>query len=267
MPVLSAIGAGNMAGAILQGVLSSGALQAGELGFFDVDPQKREALAQRGLVSFDSIPALCRNSHYLLLSVKPQVVPAVLEELKPVFDPQRHVLISIAAGISEAFLRGALGKDAKLILAMPNTPLLVGKGATAIARCGPVTQEEFDRAKGFFSGAGMVREVPPDQLSAVIAVNGSTPAYLTLISQYFCQYAQEQGVDFDTANQLFAQTMVGAAAMLTQTGLSHQALIDMVTSPGGTTRAGLDALAASGLEETVRTCCDATLRRARELGK
>lgn len=265
MAVVSAIGAGQMAQAIFQGIVSSGALKAEELGFFDPHPQ--EALAQKGYAAFDSIQALCQGSQYLLLSVKPQIAPQVLEELKAYFDPRRHLLLSIAAGISEDFLRGYLGAEARLILVMPNTPILVGQGATAMARCAPTTREEFDFAMSLFSGAGMVREIPKDQLNQVIAVSGSTPAYLYLISKIFCDYAARQGIDFDTANTLFAQTMTGAAAMLTQTGMSHQQLMDMVTSPGGTTRAGLDTLEAQGLRQVLESCCDATIRRAYELGR
>jgi len=163
-------------------------------------------------------------------------------------------------------LKAALGPEAKIILVMPNTPILVGEGATAMSRCEPTTAQEFQFAMELFQGGGVVREVPRDRMNEVIAVNGSTPAYIYLLAKYFCEYAQAQGIDGEAANALFSQTLVGAAAMMTQTGKTHQELIDMVTSPGGTTLAGLEALKAAGLEQTIRDCCDATIRRAYQLG-
>ena len=198
--------------------------------------------------------------------MKPQQAEEVLREMAPAMGPET-VVVSIAAGISARYIRGILGEGTKVVLVMPNTPLLVGCGATAVARCQPTTQEEFDYVKGVFSSAGLVEEIPADKMNEIIAVSGSTPAYLYLFAQCFCRYAVEQGIDFDTANRMFCQTMAGAAKMMTETGMTHQQLIDMVTSPKGTTLMGLEALKEGGLEELVRRCCDATIRRAYELGR
>lgn len=266
MAIFSALGAGNMANAILDGAVSAGYLVPGDTGTYNVHEEKRKAMAAKGYRVYRTIGELCRDSRYLLLSMKPQQAEEVLREMAPAMSPE-HVVISIAAGISRKYIQSILGEGTKVVLVMPNTPLLVGCGATAMACCPPTTPEEFAFVRGVFSSAGLVEEIPEDRMNEIIAVSGSTPAYLYLIAQYFCRYAGEQGIDAGTANRLFCQTMVGAARMMTETGKSHQELIDMVTSPGGTTLMGLTALREGGLEPLIRDCCDATIRRAYELGR
>ena len=266
MTTFSALGAGNMANAILSGAVAAGCLKPEEIGTYNVHEEKRRAMAAKGYTVYTSIPELCRDSRYILLSMKPQQAEEILLAMKPAVS-SRNVIISIAAGISQKYIQSILGAGAKVVLAMPNTPLLVGCGATAVACCPPTTQEEFDFVKGVFSSAGLVREIPGDKMNEIIAVSGSTPAYLYRIAQCFCQYAVQHGIDEETANAMFCQTMVGAAKMMTETGKTHQELIDMVTSPKGTTLMGLEALEAGGIRELIQSCCDATVRRAYELGK
>jgi pyrroline-5-carboxylate reductase len=266
MTIFSALGAGNMANAILSGAVASGCLKPQDIGTYNVHEEKRRAMAEKGYVVYATIPELCRNSQYILLSMKPQQAEEVLLAMKPVISPEK-VVISIAAGISQGYIQSILGAEVKVVLVMPNTPLLVGCGATAIARCAPTTPEEFDYVKGIFASAGMVREIPGDKMNEIIAVSGSTPAYLYRIAQCFCDYAAAHGIDRDTANALFCQTMIGSARMMTETGKTQQELIDMVTSPKGTTLMGLEALEKGGLPELIQSCCDATIKRARELGR
>lgn len=266
MTMFSALGAGNMANAILAGAVSAGYLSPGEVGTYNVHEEKREAMAAKGYRVYRTIAELCRESRYILLSMKPQQAEEVLREMAPAMGPET-VVVSIAAGISARYIRGILGEGTKVVLVMPNTPLLVGCGATAMACCPPTTPEEFSYVRGVFSSAGLVEEIPEDKMNEIIAVSGSTPAYLYLIAKHFCRYAEAKGIEAGTANRLFCQTMVGAARMMTETGKSHQQLIDMVTSPGGTTLMGLTALEEGGLEKLIGDCCDATIRRAYELGR
>lgn len=266
MSLFSALGAGKMANAILSGAVDSGYLAPSDIGTYNIHEEKRKGMAEKGYTVYPSVEDLCRDSRYILLSMKPQQAEEVLGQMVPAFSPDK-VVVSIAAGISGGFIRSILGEEAKVVLVMPNTPLLVGCGATAIARCAPTSGEEFAFVRGVFASAGLVEEIPEDKMNEIIAVSGSTPAYLYLIAQYFCQYAGEHGIDADVANRMFCQTMVGSAKMMTETGMTHQQLIDMVTSPKGTTLMGLTALKEGGLEELVRGCCDATIRRAYELGR
>lgn len=266
MAIISALGAGNMANAILDGAVAAGYLKPEEIGTYNIHEEKRRKMGEKGYRAYLSIPDLCRDSRYILLSMKPQQAEEVLRELAPVYTPDK-VVISIAAGISRKYIQGILGEGSKVMLAMPNTPLLVGCGATALACCPPTTPEEARFVRGLFSSAGLVEEIPEDKMNEIIAVSGSTPAYLYLIAKHFCEYAQDCGLDGGLANRMFCQTMIGAARMMTETGMTHQQLIDMVTSPKGTTLMGLTALKEGGLEAIIRDCCDATIRRAYELGK
>lgn len=266
MAIFSALGAGNMANAILDGAVASGYLGTEDVGTYNVHEEKRKKMAEKGFRVYPTIGELCRDSRYILLSMKPQQAEEVLREMAPAFSREK-VVVSIAAGISRKFIQSILGEETKVVLAMPNTPLLVGCGATALACCPPTTPEEFGFVRGVFSSAGLVEEIPEDKMNEIIAVSGSTPAYLYLIAKHFCQYAQEQGLDAGVANRMFCQTMAGAAKMMTETGMTHQQLIDMVTSPKGTTLMGLTALEEGGLEGLIRGCCDATIRRAYELGR
>lgn len=266
MAMISAVGAGNMANAILDGAVAAGYLKPEEIGTYNIHEEKRKRMAEKGYRVYTSIRELCLESRYILLSMKPQQAEEVLQELAPSFSEEK-VAVSIAAGISRKFIQGILGEGSKVVLAMPNTPLLVGCGTTALSCCEPTTAEEFGFVRGLFGSAGLVEEIPEDKMNEIIAVSGSTPAYLYLIAKYFCEYAQRQGLDFELVNRMFCQSMVGAARMMTETGKSHQELIDMVTSPKGTTLMGLTALKEGGLEELIERCCEATIRRAYKLGK
>lgn len=266
MAIISALGAGNMANAILDGAVAAGFLQPEDIGTYNIHEEKRKKMGEKGFQVFTSIRELCLDSRYILLSMKPQQAEEVINEMVPFYSSEK-VVISIAAGISRKFIQDILGKGSKVVLAMPNTPLLVGCGATALSCCPPTTPDEFDFIRGLFSSAGLVEEIPEDKMNEIIAVSGSTPAYLYLIADLFCRCAQERGLDFDLANRMFCQTMTGAARMMTETGKTHRELIDMVTSPKGTTLMGLTALEEGGLERIIRDCCEATIRRAYELGK
>ena len=148
---------------------------------------------------------------------------------------------------------------------MPNTPLLLGEGATALCRTSNVPEEDFARVRSAFSCCGVTQEIDEAQMNAVIAVSGSSPAYLYLLSKLTCDYAAQQGIDPKTALTLFCQTMKGSADMLLNSGKDPQALIDMVTSKGGTTFALLNVLKEQGFNEVMISSFEACTHRAEEL--
>ncbi|MEG1389921.1 MAG: pyrroline-5-carboxylate reductase [Angelakisella sp.] len=266
MSIIGVIGAGNMASAIVDSSINCGFLTPSEVMTYDVDPDKLSSMKAKGIAGVDSISDLVKTCKYILLSVKPQVVPQVLPEIGSHMSDD-SVVISIAAGISAQFIRDGLGKtDAKIILVMPNTPIMVGEGAAAYCCTSNVNYEEKTFGKGLFGASGTVEEISSDRMNEVIAVHGSTPAYIYLITKYFCEYAAAHGIPMDVANRLFCQTLIGSAKMMTETGQSHDQLIEMVTSPGGTTLSGLNSLKDSDLCKTIHDCCDATVKRAYELG-
>lgn len=263
---LGFIGAGNMAGAIINGIVSAQLHSPAEMAVYDIKNTQCESFAKRGLSVFPSALHLAESCDYLVLAVKPQNFTNVLREIKPAVQKET-VFISIAAGISAEFIKQELGFDAKVVRVMPNTPLLIGCGSVAISCVQPTSNEEFEFAKRIFGAAGAVEEVSADKMNEVIPLNGSSPAYIYLFAKTFVDRAVEAGFDADTANRLFCNALIGSAKMMLEAGKSHQELIDMVTSPAGTTYAGLEALHRNHFEKALIECFDDTVRRAYELGK
>ncbi|MEG0541087.1 MAG: NAD(P)-binding domain-containing protein, partial [Angelakisella sp.] len=172
MSIIGVIGAGNMASAIVDSSINCGFLTPSEVMTYDVDPDKLSSMKAKGIAGVDSISDLVKTCKYILLSVKPQVVPQIGSHIS-----DDSVVISIAAGISAQFIRDGLGKtDAKIILVMPNTPIIVGEGAAAYCCTSNVNYEEKTFGKSLFGASGTVEEISSDRMNEVIAVHGSTPA-------------------------------------------------------------------------------------------
>ena len=256
-----------MAGAIISGVLGANTLPAYEMGVYDLSSEKVRYYTEQGLKGYTAPDALAADCHYLLLAIKPQNFESVLPSIKDAVRDET-VIISIAAGISPTYIKSVLGASCKVVQVMPNTPLLIGKGSVAISRVEPVTDEEFDFACGLFEpAAGTVERIDNHLMNEVITLNGSSPAYIYLFAKVLVDRAVELGFSHDCANRLICQALIGSAEMMLQSEKSHQELIDMVTSPGGTTFAGLEALKQGDFNGTLRACYDATTKRAYELGK
>ena len=260
---IGTLGCGNMATAILKGVSAGMGAECALFGY-DLNMEKAEALRCIGLEPLHSVPAVLAASDYVLLAVKPQNMDELLREIAESGNRDR-VYLCIAAGVTADRIKKTLGFDARVVSIMPNTPLLLGAGATAMAHIPPVSDEEFAVARRIFSCAGTVREVPADRMNEVISLNGSTPAFLYEFAKGYIAYGVSQGIDYETSLALFCQTMRGAAEMMEHSGQDLDALIRMVSSKGGTTIAGLDALREKGLSEAVKACCEACTARAYEL--
>lgn len=260
------IGAGNMAGAIITKILDRRILPADKVGIFDVDADTCRRYKAEGHPVYQSIEQLVRASSTVVLAVKPQIFSKILPELKAAITPEK-LIVSIAAGVSAEYIREGVGFDCKLILVMPNTPLLVGVGATALARVEPASPQEFEEIRKIFALSGIAEEVPPDKMNEVMSVHSTMPAYIYLFAKTITDCAERAGIDREVANRLFSQTLVGSAWMMTQTGKSHQELIDMVCSPGGTTLAGLAALDEAGFVSALEKAFEASTRRAEELAQ
>ena len=261
---LGFLGAGNMGSAIMKGVASGNADV--ELFAFDKDGAKLKQLEEYGVKACADEQELVKTCSYVLLAVKPQVLGEVLDAIKPAVT-ENHVFISICAGISAQFIKERTIPQVKVAVVMPNTPAMLGAGASAISRDERISDEEFDFAKSVLATCGMVREVPADKMKEIICINGSSPAFIYLFAKGFVDYAAENGIDGKTALDLFAQTLVGSAKMLTESGMTVEQLIKQVSSPGGTTLAGLDELYKGNLEADVKAACEACTKRAYELAK
>lgn len=266
MTTVGFIGAGNMGYAIMKGIASSELAQSTRLFAFDPDEAKRARLAEIGVTACASGAEVLGASKFVFLAVKPQMFEAVLAEIGSAVTKDT-VIVSIAAGITADYIRSKTLPETKVVLVMPNTPLLLGAGASALAKCDPTSEEEFATVCSFFNACGISATLPEDKMKEIIAINGSSPAFIYLFAKAFVDYAAKEEIDRDTALSLFAQSLIGSAKMLTDSGYSIEELIKMVSSPGGTTLAGLDELYKGELEKTVDAACTACTRRAYELSK
>lgn len=264
MTKLGFIGVGNMGCAIIKG--ANGKLGNTAVFAYDADPAKLSGLTEYGATAADSIRELAEKCDYLLLAVKPQQLDGVLAEVKPVLR-EDTVIISICAGISAEYIKERTAPQAKVVLVMPNTPMMLGAGASAMSRGEGVSDAEFAFARKIIGSCGITEEIPSDKMKEVIAINGSSPAFIYLFAKGFVDYADKAGIDKEAALRLFAQTLTGSAKMLTDSGMSVDELIKQVSSPGGTTLAGLDRLYAGRLTDVVEDACGACTKRAYELGQ
>ena len=261
---LGFIGVGNMGHAILKGI--NGKLGNTAVFAFDSNPEKLKGLTELGATAAGSVRELAEKCNFILLAVKPQQLDPALEEIKAA-GSNGAVLISICAGISAEYIRERTFAKAKVVLVMPNTPMMLGEGASAMSHDDSVSDEEFAFARKIIGSCGITEVVPMDKMKEVIAINGSSPAFIYLYAKGFVDYAASVGIDSGAALRLFSQTLVGSARMMTDSNMTVDELIKQVSSPGGTTLAGLDKLYEGGLTDIVANACDACTKRAYELGQ
>lgn len=260
------IGAGNMAKAIINGMVDKGGFLADQIALYDVDSQKCAGFAAKGMRVQSNASEVVMVSDVIFLAVKPQNYSEVLSEIRQAVTKEK-IFVSIAAGISISFITGELGIKCPVVRAMPNTPLLIGKGATALCRADNVTEEDFRCVQRIFEASGETAVLTEDKMNAIIAVNGSSPAYVYLFAKAILDYAASQGIDAQAALQLTCKTLEGSAGMLKESGYTPDELIKMVSSPGGTTLKALEALEEKGFYPALMDAMDRCTRRAEELGR
>ena len=258
---LGVLGVGNMGSAVIKGVKA--AATGIEIFAYDKDGEKLSAASVTACKSENELVKTCK---YVLLAVKPNFLGEVLDTIKESVTPET-VFISFCAGISQDYIRSHTIENAKVVLVMPNTPMLLGMGASAISTDEMTTEEEFAFVKSVIESCGIAEVVPVEKMKEIICINGSSPAFIYLFAKGFVDYAKEQGIDYDAALKLFSATLVGSAKMLTDSGMTVDELIKQVSSPGGTTIAGLDKLYEGKLTEDVHAACEACTKRAYELSK
>ena len=260
------LGAGNMGEAIIKGLLAAGLVPAGSIAATDARPERLAQVAEEyGIRAAADNRALVAESDVVILAVKPQVMAPVLREVAPAVNADK-LLISIAAGVATATLREFLGKPARLIRVMPNTPALVLEGATAIARGEGLAPGDLDVARELFEAVGRVVVLDEDHLDAVTGLSGSGPAYVAIVIEALADGGVKMGLDRATAMTLAAQTVLGSARLILDTGVHPGQLKDMVSSPGGTTIAGIAALEDGGLRRALIQAVERATLRSRELG-
>jgi pyrroline-5-carboxylate reductase len=260
------IGTGRMAMALAKGLVSSGFLGSESVCGMDVLPEAAERFAsETDCRAVGGLSELLERSDVLVLSVKPQQMAAVMDGLAGSLA-DRHLVISIAAGVPLRVIAAKLGTERRLVRVMPNTPCLVGAGASAFALGGKATAEDGRLVRSLLETVGVAVEVPESSLDAVTGLSGSGPAYVYQIIEALSDGGVRVGLPRDVATRLAAQTVLGAARMVLETGEHPGSLKDAVTSPGGTTIAGLHALEAGGLRGCLMNAVVAATERSRELG-
>jgi pyrroline-5-carboxylate reductase len=264
---LGFLGTGNMGEALIKGVLQTGLVPAASVAATDVRLDRLEQMVkQYGIRAAASNRDLVTASDVVILAVKPQIMSGVVKEIAPAVDRSK-LLISVAAGVSVAALREALGKPARLIRVMPNTPALVLEGATAIARAEGLESGDLELAQELFGAVGRVVVLDEEHLDAVTGLSGSGPAFVAIVIESLADGGVKMGLDRATAMTLATQTVLGSARLLLETGAHPGQLKDMVSSPGGTTIAGIAALEEGGLRRTFISAVERATQRSRELGK
>ncbi|MGA3171193.1 MAG: pyrroline-5-carboxylate reductase [Chthoniobacteraceae bacterium] len=259
------IGSGRMASALLEGILSADIATPANTVVTDKIGAAAEALAKKtGAHAAATNAEAAAKSDVLILCVKPGDVPAAL---KACGDLGGKLLISIAAGVPLRRLHESAAGNPRLIRVMPNTPALIGKGAAAYATGDGATPEDLMIADSIFGALGMVVRVKEELLDAVTGLSGSGPAFVYTVIEALADGGLLMGLPRDIALRLAAQTVHGAAAMVLETGLHPAQLRDQVTSPGGTTIAGLEALEDAGLRAALIGAVRAAAERSGELGK
>ncbi len=261
------LGAGNMAEALVKGLLRAHVALPSEIIATDRRTERGPELTHKYGIRFekDNLAAV-RAASIVVLAVKPQAMNKLLEEIKPGLDESKLV-ISIAAGVPIEAIERKVGHGVRIIRTMPNTPALVGAGATALSAGEHATEADLAQAKALFDAIGLAVIVDEPLLDAVTGLSGSGPAYIFLIIEALSDGGVKAGLARDQAMELAAQTVLGSAKLLIETGEHPGRLKDQVTSPGGTAIAGLHTLEAGGLRTTLMDAVEAATNRSRELGK
>ncbi len=261
------LGTGNMAEALLKGLLREGTVDPDEIVCAEPRPERREEIADRyGVEVTGDNRAAAALADLVVLAVKPQVIDALLTEIAPALQP-RALVVSIAAGVPISALARRLPAGARIIRTMPNTPALVGAGATALARGPHATDADLTVARALFEAVGTAVVVDEPLLDAVTGLSGSGPAFVFLAIEALADGGVRAGLPRPVALGLAAQTVMGAARLVLETGRHPGELKDQVTSPAGTTIAGVAALESRGFRAALIEAVDAAARRSRELGQ
>ncbi|OWK35957.1 pyrroline-5-carboxylate reductase [Fimbriiglobus ruber] len=261
------LGAGQMATALANGWTAAGLLDPARSLASDPYPAARDKFASAtGIRAVAGNAEVVAGCEVVILAVKPQTMAAVLAELATVAT-DRHLFVSIAAGVTLGALSAGLGSKARVIRVMPNTPCLLGASASGFAAGPAATPEDVALVARLFGAVGKAFALPEHQLDAVTGLSGSGPAFVYVMIEALADGGVRVGLPRDVALALAAQTVLGSAKMVLETGQHPGALKDAVASPGGTTIAGLHALERGGVRAALMDAVEAATKRAQELGK
>ncbi len=257
------IGCGNMGGAILYGALESGILSKDDVYVYDINPAMMEKASSWGVHLSRNDEDVCQNADLILLAVKPQNAAEALAQCKKALEGK--ALMSIVAGVTVSRLQAMIDGTPRILRIMPNTPAMVFEGAFALCSDNDFTNEELEAAKSLYSSIGIVELVPEHLIDAVCGLSGGGPAYVSMFIEAMADGGVKQGLPRKTAYRLAAQTCLGTAKMILEMNIHPGELKDMVTSPGGTTIEGCEALEKGGMRAAVMECINAGAEKSKQL--
>lgn len=267
----SFIGAGNMAGAIISGITKKDGenrVDDADICIYDVNKAQYDKYNGRKFCFAESISEAVDFADYIVLAVKPQNYREVLGKIAEDKNGyENKTFISIAAGISTTLVCGILGEKTKVVRTMPNTPLLIGKGVTALCRNAFVADDDFDKIKAVFDSMGMTMILDEKDMNKIISVTSTSPAYVFLLIKAMCDGARAQGLDYDELVESVCKTVIGSATLLMNSDKTPEELVSMVASKGGTTEQALLQLEKYSFEEGIAEAMKKCTDRADVLGK
>ena len=257
------IGCGNMGGAILDGALKSGVLAPEQAYVYDINPAMMEKAKAWGVNLVNSDEEVCECSDIILLAVKPQNAAEALGMCNKALDGK--AMMSIVAGVTVERLQNMINGTPRILRLLPNTPAMVFEGAFAICSDNDFTAEELAAAKAIYEAIGIIEMVPEHLIDAACALNGGGPAFVAMFIEAMADGGVKQGLPRATAYRLAAQTALGTAKMILETNLHPGQIKDMVTSPGGTTIEGCEALERGGMRGAVIDCINKAAEKSKRL--
>lgn len=259
------IGLGNMAKAMIGGMLSKGIAKPEEiLGSAKTEKTRRAVMEKYKIKVSEDNTAVAAAADIVILAVKPQMFGEIIPEIKDSIK-ENALIVSIAAGKTMAQIEEAFGRKLKLVRCMPNTPAMVGEGCSGVCRNKNVTDEEFAQCMKLLESFGIAEEIPERLMDAVVGVSGSSPAFVFMFLEALADGAVKAGMPRGQAYRFAAQTVLGSAKLMMETGRHPGELKDMVCSPAGTTIEGVQVLEEMGLRSAVMNAVDACVEKSRNM--
>lgn len=265
---VSFIGAGSMAEAIIGGMVNNNFLKGDQIYVSNKTNESRlQQLTQKyGVVSSTNKRDVIEDANIIVLAMKPHDIENAVSDIKQFIKPDQ-LIISVAAGVTTSHITSLVGKEIAVIRSMPNTSAAIGQSATALAKGEFATDNHLKLATELFNAIGTVSVVAEDDMHIVTGISGSGPAYIYYLVEAMEKAAEEVGLDSVIAKQLITQTIIGAGEMLKQSNESAQTLRENVTSPNGTTAAGIQTLSEHNFQEAVIKCVKSAKNRSQQLAE
>ncbi len=257
------VGAGNMASAIANGLSKAQLVKDSNIILFDKNKEQYSKF-NKDFITVSDMNAGIQMADYIFISVKPQNVKDVLSSITA--DTNGKVFISICAGITMESIENSI-KNVKLVRAMPNTPLLIGQGVTALCKNNNVSNSEFDFVKSIFSSCGIITEIAEKDINALTAITSSSPAYVYLFIKAMLDGAKNLNFNYDNTTELICKTLIGSANMILSSDKTPEEQIRMVKSPNGTTEKALNVFENNSFEKIISDAMEACEKRAAELAE